>query len=58
VIARLREHLNLVVVLVGFAALEAGVGLRWSAPVAAIVGGTLLMIAGLVPYVGLLRRRG
>ena len=43
-------NLNTAVVLLGFVALECGVGFWGSWPLAAIIGGTLLMSAGLVPY--------
>lgn len=46
----LRENVNAAIVLGGFLSLEAGIALHWSGPVAAMVGGALLMMIGLVPY--------
>ena len=52
------ENVNLVLVLVGFAALEAGVAMQWSRPIAAMVGGLVLMAGGAWPYlVRTLRKR-
>lgn len=47
----LARNLNALLVLVGFVALETGVTRHWSGPIAAIVGGALLMAAGCWPYV-------
>lgn len=53
---QLLENLNAAVVLSGFTSLVLGVGVRWSWPVAAIVGGALIMAAGLYPYVRPVRK--
>lgn len=47
----LAQNVNAVLVLVGFVAMETGIARQWSWPVAAIVGGGLLMAAGSWPYV-------
>lgn len=46
----MRQNVNTAIVLVGFASLLTGIASLWSAAVAAIVGGTVLMAAGSWPY--------
>ena len=53
----LAENVNLVVVLVGFAALEVGIAQQWSVPVAAMIGGGLVMVVGVWPYLRWSRRK-
>lgn len=45
------QNVNLLLVVGGFVSLEIGLALGWSGPVAAIVGGVLVMAAGVSPYV-------
>ena len=47
----LAQNINAALVLVGFVALETGISRLWSWPVAAIVGGSMLMAAGAWAYV-------
>lgn len=53
----LLENVSGLLVLVGFVALEAGIAVHWSGPLAAIVGGPILMAVGAVPYVRRMRPR-
>lgn len=48
--------LNLLVLL-GFVSLEVGIAVQWSASLAAIVGGLVLMLMGSWPYLSLTRRK-
>lgn len=47
----LLSNLNALVMVAGFACLEMGIAAQWSASVAAIVAGVLLMVVGAWPYV-------
>jgi len=51
------QNVNLVLVLAGFVALEVGIVAQWSVAIAAMVGGSLLMVAGLWPYLTAHRKR-
>ncbi len=44
------RNINAVLVLAGFVAVLWGVAAQWSAPVASIVGGAVLMGTGFWPY--------
>lgn len=54
----LHENLNALVVFVGFVALEGGVAAYWSAALAAMVGGAVLMLLGAWPYLRRVKRKG
>lgn len=49
--AEVASNINAVLALSGFLAVEWGISAQWSTPLAAIVGGVLLMTAGVWPYV-------
>ena len=53
----LAENANFLIVLAGFSALEVGIAQQWSVPVAAMIGGGVVMALGVWPYVRLPRRK-
>lgn len=49
--AEVAGNINAVLALGGFVSVEWGILAQWSTPLAAIVGGVVLMSAGVWPYV-------